>query len=351
MNVSDKLVNIIHQVDLMRLEAGERQAILRLLLNLRRDIEKDLLRYKGVVNITSPINKKRMEFKLKKTKQLIDKTYKQIARRQGDFLYEMAEYEWKYSQDALYNALNISVNATIPSENMLRSIAKQTLVLGGPAQERWGQRANWFYDKVKDQIRAGLMLGETPAQLAKRIRMGVTPKERRGATALARTAFQAITQQARMKSYQDLKGVIKGYQWLSTLDSRTSLICASLSGSAWDLDYKPLPGTSKRFPGPPPAHWNCRSQIIPIVKSYEDLLGTEIGSKLKKLPPATQASIDGQVAEDISYLDWLKSQDAETQTRVLGKGRRKLWKEGKIKAKDLIDQSFRPLTLKQLKNK
>jgi len=77
----------------------------------------------------------------------------------------------------------------------------------------------------------------------------------------------------------------------------------------------------------------------------------DIGSKIKDLPPGDQVAIDGRYADDITYTDWLKRQSVETQVNVLGKGRHKLWKEGKIEAKDLIDQSFRPLTLEQIKNK
>jgi hypothetical protein len=158
-----------------------------------------------------------------------------------------------------------------------------------------------------------------------------------------------------MKVYQANKDVIKGVQAQVTLDHRTSAICMARSGFAWDLDGKPLPGTDtdEDFPGPPPWHPNCRSTLIPIVKSIGEIVedpevDKEVAKVAEEVPKATQSSMDGQVAQVLTYEDWLKSKSEAFQKEVLGPGKWELWQKGQIGLKDLIDQRGRPIALEQL---
>lgn len=354
MNISDKLADktIAHEIGLMRVEAKEKKKILSILIGLEKEIKKELYKYKGIIYIQDPPHKKRLEKKLISIKSMIKTNYQNIYKSQQILFKELVEYEWKFAQSSIYNTIGISVNATVPSIELLKSLAKDTLIMGSLAKDKWAIQANSLYTKVSDQIRMGLLLGEAPAQLSRRIAPGVTGAARRNATALARTSFHGVVQRARFESYQELEDVIKGYQWLSTLDGRTSLICISLSNNTWNLAYKPIMGTSKPFPGHPPLHWNCRSTLLPLIRSFKELaLSPEIGGKIKELPKSTQSSLDGYVASDMTYLDWLKNQSYVMQKKVLGSNRRRLWVDGKLEAKDLIDQSYRPLTLKELKNR
>lgn len=113
---------------------------------------------------------------------------------------------------------------------------------------------------------------------------------------------------------------------------------------------------SDDFPGPPPAHPNCRSTLIPILKSYGDILNDDsideqVAEAIQDIPQATQSSMDGQVAGDLSYEDWLKGKDETFQRDVLGDSKYELWKDGKISLRDLIDQKGNPLTLDELTGK
>ena len=97
-----------------------------------------------------------------------------------------------------------------------------------------------------------------------------------------------------------------------------------------------------------PRHWNCRSSIVAITKSWE-----EMGSKIPvdKMDPGTRASMDGQVAAETNYEQWLASRSATQQDKILGAGKAQLWRDGKITVRDLLDQSGRPMTLDQLQQK
>lgn len=83
------------------------------------------------------------------------------------------------------------------------------------------------------------------------------------------------------------------------------------------------------MPPGPPFHWNCRSTIIPQFKSFAELAGSEDLSKTKRdaledIDKSTRASMNGQVAAKMNYEEWLRTQDEETQKKVLGEARWRL---------------------------
>jgi hypothetical protein len=61
--------------------------------------------------------------------------------------------------------------------------------------------------------------------------------------------------------------------------------------------------------------------------------------------------MDGQVAADLSFEDWLKKQSVARQDTVLGAGKADLWRRDKVTFRDLLDQNGRPLTTEQLRAK
>ncbi|MDP0169862.1 phage head morphogenesis protein, partial [Glaesserella parasuis] len=80
-----------------------------------------------------------------------------------------------------------------------------------------------------------------------------------------------------------------------------------------------------------------------VTKSWK-----ELGIDAEEMPSSTRASQDGPVSEQINYENWLKSKSPEQQDQVLGKGKADLWRRGVITFADMLDQSGRPLTLKDL---
>jgi hypothetical protein len=89
-----------------------------------------------------------------------------------------------------------------------------------------------------------------------------------------------------------------------------------------------------------PAHFNCRSIYVPILKSAK-----EIGFDI---PRSTRSSMDGQVPEDMNFKDFLEKKGTAFQDEVLGKGKAQLWRDGKITLQQLLDQTGNPIPLKDL---
>jgi len=89
----------------------------------------------------------------------------------------------------------------------------------------------------------------------------------------------------------------------------------------WSLpDYQPK-GHNIPFPGASP-HWNCRSVIIPVTKSWEELAkeaggDTELAKQLDEIPEGERASIGGPVPAGMTYKEWFGEQTKKRQLEIL----------------------------------
>lgn len=111
--------------------------------------------------------------------------------------------------------------------------------------------------------------------------------------------------------------------------------CAPLDGKEWTKAGNAI---GHKFPYPNyPLHFNCRCLIIPVV-----LDGPQGG---------TRASADGQVPASQTFDGWLERQSKARQNEILGKGRAKLYRDGKITLSDLVRGNGSPLTLNELRSK
>lgn len=187
--------------------------------------------------------------------------------------------------------------------------------------------------QIEQYIRDGFALGETTDQIASRIRSNEFMM-RSQAKALARTVVNHTATQARNTTMKENADILDGYKWIATLDSRTSLVCASRDGIVYDMDdSNPKP----------PAHFNCRSTITYVVKP-EFNLGGDIDVKR----PSKGASGTMRVSHGTNYARWLKRQPASFQDEILGEKKGKLFRRGKVKLENFVDEQGRPLSLDQL---
>jgi SPP1 gp7 family putative phage head morphogenesis protein len=228
------------------------------------------------------------------------------------------------------------------------------ILVEGATLLQWTQRnSRQLQNAVMDQVRLSLEAGESTAQATTRITggvvagvevAGVMQTSRRNAEALVRTAIAEVVNKAALQSFQEMNDVVKAVQQISTLDSRTSDICISYSGQVWDVDtLEPIDPSTLPFNGGPPRHFNCRSRLVPVLKSFE-----ELGIAATEVPVATRASMDGEVPGDITFDGFLKGKSKKFQDDLLGPGRARLWRSGKITLTQLVDFRGNPLTLAEL---
>ena len=200
--------------------------------------------------------------------------------------------------------------------------------------------------RLERELKIGVSLGETTPMLAQRI-AHVLEKNKRDATAIALTGAGAIVSEIRQAFFEANAGVIKCYKYQAVLDTRTSELCRAYDGLIWDKDYEPI---GHNFPFRKPrvnTHFNCRSTIIPVTKSWD-----ELGARgMDEASGRTRSSMNGYVPQDMTFNDWLKTQSPEVIEKTLGKGRAELFMQGKITMRDLITQQGRSVNLEDLVKK
>lgn len=198
--------------------------------------------------------------------------------------------------------------------------------------------------KVQEAVRIGVAEGETVDQIVRRVRGtralryrdGAMEISRRNAQAVVRTAINHTVTRAREELYQANADLVKGVQWVSTLDTRTTEICMARDGKVFPLDSGPRP----------PAHFGCRSTTVPVLKSWK-----ELGINLKESRPGTRASMNGQVAGTMTYGEWLRAQPRAVQEEALGREKARLFREGGLSVDRFVDRTGRPYTLEELRER
>jgi SPP1 gp7 family putative phage head morphogenesis protein len=322
----------------------------------------------------------RLEKLLVQTRETIRTDYSAIASDHRQRMVDLAQIEVVHFKNAARASIGVDVMTVALSRQQLGAIASDTLIQGARSREWWGRQAEGMQRRFSDTVRTGMVMGHTTDQLVRDIkgtqlmqfRDGIRYPSTREAEALVRTSVQATANEARDQLYEANQDLIKGIQWVATLDDRTTVICAALNGLMWSLpDYEPI-GHDQEFPGPT-AHWNCRSTQVAVFKSWSELSGrpfkTPAGgstdaqglwernlreqglsdSQIRSSIRDARSSMDGEVPAAKTFGQWLDGKSKTFHDDFLGPGKADLWRAGEISLRDMVDQSNRPLTLEALR--
>lgn len=353
--VNGKIYNsaVRHAIYVDRLAAGEAE---RVVAFLERKLFPDLMAKLGsrlAANAAAgygvagrafdkgPWTTKRMAQMLSQLDDMIKGGFRGARAELVPRLVDIAKTEAEWMAKLLGSAAPVELGVGLPSAGLLRSI-----VVARPMQGKLLR--DWFTDvsaatrrNVHQAIQLGLAEGETIDQITRRLTGtkalrytdGILETSRRHARTITRTAVSHTTNHAKEALYDENQDIVKGVQWVSTLDGRTTVQCVALDGQVFDVGKGPRP----------PAHIQCRSATTPVLKSWK-----EMGINLKEAPPGTRASMNGQVPAKTTYADWLRQQDHTFQDGVLGKGRAKLFRDGMDPGK-FVSARGKPLSLAQLR--
>jgi SPP1 gp7 family putative phage head morphogenesis protein len=356
-SIQDTLIG--NQVDLLKLEGTVRTDVLKVLKELETDIVKRLQAIDPTGPTLTVYQQTRLEKLLKQVQKTTGSSFAKARRVTDNTLLQLAALESGLVSGAYDVALGTSLGVPTLNRQILQELVKDGLIQGAPSSEWWAKQAVGTLDNFRREMRLGVLGGESTGKLATRVRkvMDVT---RRQAEALARTSVQSISNLARLRTYQENAHLLKGIQWISTLDSRTTDICKGLDGLLWDTNFNPI-GHDTTFPGPT-AHWNCRSTQVPVTKSWDELRKSTspkakaFAKKADKAGSGARSSLDGAIPATINYEDWLLLKEkAEPgfalNSGALTPGKYALWKQGKLNFKDLVDQSGNPITIAQLQER
>jgi hypothetical protein len=355
---------ITRQIQLLRFTANTRGQVLEILRRMEEELTEKLF-YSG--RKLTDIGRDDLARLLRQTTDLIEQYYSEAAGYMGNELTALGRVEAVAVAASLDGAFRGAVTPSLPTEAYFRRLAGNTLIQGAPSAAWWKQQSQATSFRFANEVRQGLAQAETNAQIVQRIMGratgysmiegkrvyryagGAMDVERRNAAALVQTSVQAVANTARRDTFLANDDIIKGVRHVSTLDSHTSHVCVGYSQAAWSIPgYKPLAPNTKLYNGGTPRHWNCRSVEIPITKTFR-----ELGLDLPEFNSAntTRSANGGPVAADLSFGAYLKRKPDSFVDDLLGPGRAQLWRDGKMTLPQLLDQSGRPLTLKELRKK
>ena len=211
-----------------------------------------------------------------------------------------------------------------------RQGAMQTLPNGETVEKAFRGIATRQQEGLARTIRQGVFSGESTQQIASRmigrLEFGQRGSVRQIAQAggeltklanhqiqtIVRTSVNQVQNQASQAVYAANSKVAPKYEYVATLDSRTSPICKRLDGRKFEYNKGPTP----------PQHFNCRSTTVPVVdyaglkkqKGFEDLTPPPKGKVVTR--PTGEGG--GRVPQDTQYGDWLLSQDKKLKVKTLG---------------------------------
>ncbi len=246
-----------------------------------------------------PATTKRLEEIRAMFAELNAKVYQLMAKGLTDQLVDTAAHEAEFAAKAVKAAgASVEIGTVVPDAKFLQTLVNTTPL---PFADNGHTRLMPWLDvqeagrlrRLEGALTAGIAEGMSTGDLVKVIRGtkakdytdGILQTSRRDATTIAITANSAVQNAARLETYKRMKSIAY-VEWSAILDSRTSEICQSRSGTVYPID-KPHPK--------PPAHPRCRSILIP--------------------------RRDDKGSKHEPYGDWLRKQPEDVQDDILGKAR------------------------------
>lgn len=341
------------QLDAIRVERTTQRTVRGLLDSLHSEVRAQLVS----ANLTDPSRlsaqqQRLLRFRDEFLRPRLTDGYGEIAGTVEATMEELARATVQATRAAVNEQIGITIFRQGVPDAVLRALVDNTLLPVGEqhaAGRAWWQRfAQRHEDRVFDTLNRGLVLGEDVPTLTERLRgtktlryqNGTEAFDRNAADSLVRTYANGALNEGRTATYDANADVIEAIQHSSTLDGRTTLICIGRSGGQYTVPgHEPIAPTTVAFLTGPPYHFRCRSTMIPVLRSFQALFGSageRFDRRLQTLPPATRASLDGQVPADTTFDAFLRRHPDQAR-RQLGATRYQLWQDGKLSLPNLLD--------------
>ncbi len=171
-------------------------------------------------------------------------------------MYDFLENEWDDGYyRSIYNTqqrIGFGYDFITPNEEAINQAIFQTFDKRNFSRSLY-KHCETFSQDLKENLVTGLIRGEGIDKMARRISKRMDVAYSRART-LVRTETANIFEQATYQGYKDCG--IEWYEYLATLDNRTSEICRELDGKHFKIQDA-VPGVNY-----PPMHPNCRSTTV-----------------------------------------------------------------------------------------
>jgi SPP1 gp7 family putative phage head morphogenesis protein len=335
-----------HQVYLERLKSSEANQWVSFLQEIDRSLRE---RLSG--NEISEFSRRRLEKLVREVDAMLAEIYSRYQEQLKVHLVDLAEYEAGFEARSLNSAIKgeSDFEFIVPAASQVNAA-----ILSHPLSVRGADGGKLLEPFIKDwtaterkrvsnAIRQGFFEGQSNSQLlqvirgtrANKFQDGILAVNDRHVRTMVRTAVQHVASVSRLETLKANDDVVESYDFIATLDGRTTVQCRALDGQNFQIGQGPLP----------PLHPGCRSTIVPRLSPEFDFLNEG----------ATRSSKDGYVDANQTYYQWLKKQPKDFQDDAIGPPRAQLLRDGGLTEKEFarlsLGRNFKPLTLEEMKLK
>lgn len=248
---------------------------------LNRDVLPDITkqvqeRYEGIASARRTVSARRLKSLQVAVRGEITGGMLLISKQLKKDLRALGVEESLFQVSAFESAVRpIVIDFNLPSVVTLNQIVTREPILGQTLNGWFNKNIRDANDAIMGQVRIGLAQGEAVDTIVKRLRGtagaafgdGTYNQIRNHMRTLVRTSATHVSAQAREATYDANDDLVKGVQYVATLDSRTTDICASLDGQVFPINEGERP----------PQHHQClpgdslvlsRSRITGIFKRW-----------------------------------------------------------------------------------
>lgn len=331
---------IAHAVMLERMKKGESERLLgvyrdEVLPDLVDRLSLRLMRIEKLGGDTDPAGTQRLKDLLEVMQVTVDTWMTgfsaDLAERSGEI--GVAEVAWQ--NDLFKSTLPIVWDTVVPAAGMVHAAIVDSALDGALLEDIVGRLSDGTKREMERAIRIGIAEGESIERMVARLRRA-SDYSVSTAEAIVRTAVGHASSVARDVYYDANQDIVKGVQWVSTLDTVTCISCQSLDNQVFEIGKGPRPVR----------HIRCRCSTAPVLRSLR-----ELGFNVNDFPAATRASMNGQVPQNMTYAEWLDRMPAGIQDEALGPTRGVLLRKGELKVKDFVDPQGELFLLEDLKKR
>ena len=242
---------------------------------------------------------------LELTEAQLQSSILKLADRNQINMYEFMEEQYRdgYFRQVFetQKGLGFGVDFTAPDDAAVRKAVMKSWCKSHYSEKIWGQEKR-LGEELRDALTVGLIRGDGVEEMTKRLtrRMEVSASNARR---LVRTEAAYIHEQSGLDAYEECG--ITEYQFLATLDRRTSARCRELDGKVF------LIKDAKVGVNYPPIHPNCRSTTVPQA-------GTEATRRIARGANGKTYQVTGNT----TYKEWYRDLSKEEKGLMSLKNRK-----------------------------
>lgn len=186
---------------------------------------------------------------------------------------------------------------------------------GAPLRSLLDQLPSAAALRARDTLIQGVALGKGTRTIGRDLQNAFAGNLAR-ALVISRTEVIGAYRRAALTGYRQADAVVNAWVWVASLSNRTCAACVAMHGSVHPLD--------EDFA----SHPACRCSPAPVTRTWAEL----------GFPGRRETGLQLEPGED-----WFGRQDAVTQLAILGPGKQRAYREGRIRVADLAEPTLHPV--------